>query len=176
MKGFRHKSEEKKEPVQWTKYVVVTACVLLAVFMILSMLGTSWLNIFSQAKPGNSAVVDFTIRDAQDRPVVTTSSGILQKAQEAKNLVLMSDRLPVRVNISENRDLIPIQVLSPSNQGLIEFGIFGPEMDAISFGTLGMKVGETKQMQIPLASQLVRTMTREQFVNITGESYANAKV
>jgi hypothetical protein len=88
----------------------------------------------------------------------------------------MSDRLPVRVNISENRDLIPIQVLSPSNQGLIEFGIFGPEMDAISFGTLGMKVGETKQMQIPLASQLVRTMTREQFVNITGESYANAKV
>ena len=50
MKGFRHKSAEKKEPVNWTKYVVVTACVLLAVFMVFSMLGMSWLNIFSQAK------------------------------------------------------------------------------------------------------------------------------
>ncbi len=176
MKGFRHKSEEKKEPVNWTKYGVIAACVLLAVFMVVSMLGMSWLNIFSQAKPGNIALVDYTVRDAQDRPVVTTNSGILQKAQEAGNIVMMSDKLTVRVNISENRDLIPIQVLSPSNQGLIEFGIFGPEMDAISFGALGMKVGESRTLDIPMAGQLTRVMSRDQFTNITGESFADAKI
>lgn len=177
MKGFRHKPDVKKEPTNWSKYAIITACVLLAIFMVFSMFGMSWLNIFSQAKPGNSAVVDFTVRDAQNRPIVTTSSAILQKAQEDSTLVLMSDKLLVRVNISENRELIPIQVLSPSNQGgLIDFGLFGPEMDAISFGTLGMKVGETKTLQIPIASQLTRMMTREQFTNITGDSSGSAKV
>lgn len=177
MKGFRHKSAEKKEPVNWTKYVVVTACVLLAVFMVFSMLGMSWLNIFSQAKPGNSATVDFTIYDAKNRPVVTTTSSVFLKAQSAGNLVLMSDKLPIRVNISETRDLIPIQVMNPSNTGgLIDFGLFRPELDAISYGTMGMKVGDTKTIQIPIASQFTRTMTRTQFSNITGETFAKAGV
>jgi hypothetical protein len=177
MKGFRHKPVEKKEEVNWTKYGIVTVCVLLAVFMVFSMLGMSWLNIFSQAKPGNSAVLDFTIRDAQNRPIVTTTSSIFLQAQEAKNLVLMSDKLPIRVNITETRDLVPIQVLNPSNQGgLIDFGLFGPELDAISYGTLGMKVGETKTITIPMGNQLTRTMTRAQFANITGDSFASAKI
>ena len=177
MKGFRHKSDVKKNPINWPKYVVIVACVLLAVFMIFSMLGMSWLNVFSQAKPGNSATIDFTIRDAQDRPIVTTNSGIYNKAIDAKNLALMTDKMSIRVNISESRDLVPIQVVNPSNQGgLIDFGLFRPELDAISYGTLGMKVGESKTLQIPMASQLTRTMTMEQFANISGESYANAKV
>jgi hypothetical protein len=167
----------KKEPVNWTKYVIVTACVLLAVFMVFSMLGMSWLNIFSQAKPGNSAVVDFTLRDAQNRPIVTTTNSIFVQAQAAKNLVLMSDKMPIRVNISETRDLIPIQVLNPSNQGgLIDFGLFSPELDAISYGLLGMKVGQSKTLQIPVASQLTRVMTKAQFANITGDSFTNVKV
>ena len=177
MKGFRHKSEEKKETVNWTKYGIVTACVLLAVFMVFSMLGMSWLNIFSQAKPGNSATIDFTVYDAKDRPVVTTSSNIYLQAQNAGDLVLMSDKLPIRVNISETRDLVPIQVMNPSNTGgLIDFGLFRPELDSISYGVVGMKQGETKTLQIPAASQLTRTMTREQFANITGETFANAGV
>lgn len=177
MKGFRHKPVEKKEEVNWTKYVVVAACVLLAVFMVFSMLGMSWLNIFSQAKPGNSATVDFTIRDAQSRPIVTTASNIYLNAQEDGNLVVMSDKLPMRVNISENRDLVPIQVMNPSNNGgLIDFGLFSPELDAISYGLVGMKVGDTKTVQIPGASQLTRTMSKDQFANITGDSYANVKV
>ncbi|MFH0966658.1 MAG: hypothetical protein V1862_03100 [Methanobacteriota archaeon] len=167
----------KKEPVNWTKYVIVTACVLLAVFMVFSMLGMSWLNIFSQAKPGNSAVVDFTLRDGQDRPIVTTVNSIFVQAQTAKDLVLMSDKMSIRVNISETRDLIPIQVLNPSNQGgLIDFGLFSPELDAISYGLLGMKVGESKTLPVPVASQLTRVMSRAQFANITGESLNTTKV
>ena len=177
MKGFRHKPEEKKEPINWTKYFVVTACVLFAVFMVVSMLGMSWLNIFSEAQPGNGATMDFTLRDAQNRPVVTTTSSIFQKGQEEKEIVLMTEKLPVRVNLSESRELIPIQVLTASNQGgLIDFGLFRPEIDAISYGALGMKVGETRTVTIPMASQLSRTMTKEQFVNITGDSFAQAKV
>jgi len=177
MKGFRHKSVGKKEPVNWTKYVIVTACVLLAVFMVFSMLGMSWLNIFSQAKPGNSAVVDFTLRDAQSRPIVTTENSIFTQGQEAKDLVLMSEQMPIRVNISETRDLIPIQVLIPSNQGgLIDFGLFRPEVDAISYGLLGMKVGESKTLSVPTAAQFSRTMSKAQFANITGDSFVNAKV
>jgi hypothetical protein len=148
----------------------------MAVFMVVSMLGMSWLNIFSQAKPGNSAVIDFTVRDAENRPIVTTSSSIFLRGQEDRNLVLMSEKLPVRVNISETRDLIPIQVLSAASQGLVDFGLFGPEIDAISYGALGMRVGETRTIQVPMASQLSRTMTKEQFVNITGDLIENVQV
>ncbi|HWQ65670.1 MAG TPA: hypothetical protein VN372_02250 [Methanospirillum sp.] len=178
MKGFRHKPEgTKHEPVNWTKYAVITACVLFAVFMVVSMLGMSWLNIFSQAKPGNTATVDFTIRDAQNRPVVTTSSSIFQQAQEAKNLVLMADKLPVRVNISETKDLVAIQVVNPTNQyGLIDFGLFKPELDAINEGVTGMKVGESKTITIQTAAQFSRTMSLAQFANITGEDFTNAAV
>ena len=108
---------------------------------------------------------------------MTTSSNIFLKAQQAGNLVVMSDKLPVRVNISQTKDLIPIQVMNPSNSGgLIDFGLFSPELDAISSGTLGMKVGDTKTLQIPMASSLSRTMTRDQFTNITGTTFANAGV
>lgn len=177
MKGFRHKAMDKKEPVNWTKYGVIAACVLLAVFMVVSMLGMNWLNIFSQAKPGNSATVDFTIRDAQGRPVVTSVNSIAVQGQEAKNLVMMSNKMTVGVNISESRDLIPIQVLHPSKSGgLIDFGLFTPEMDAISYGVLGMKVGESRTVNIPIASQLSRTMSQAQFANITGDSSANVKI
>jgi hypothetical protein len=177
MKGFRHKAESKKEPVNWTKYLIVTACVLFAVFMILSMLGMSWLNIFSQAKPGNSALVDFTLRDAQGRAVVTTVNGVYTQAQASKILTLMSNQMPIRVNISETRDLIPIQVVNPSSQGgLIDFGLFSPELDAISYGLMGMKVGESRTLRVPIASQLSRTMSKEQFANITGDSFSGMKV
>jgi hypothetical protein len=67
--------------------------------------------------------------------------------------------------------------MTASNQGgLMDFGLFGPEVDAISFGALGMKVGESRTVRIPMAAQLSRTMTKDQYTNITGESFETAKV
>ena len=79
MKGFRHQPSEMKKETNWTKIGIVVVCVLMAVFMIVSMFGMSWLNIFTQAKPGNNALVDFTFRDAQDRPIVTSVLSVITR-------------------------------------------------------------------------------------------------
>ena len=176
MKGFRHQATEQKEEVNWTKIGIVAVCVLMAVFMIVSMFGMSWLNIFTQAKPGNTALVDFTFRDAQDRPIVTSVLSVITKANDPKVMTFKANSLPVRVNVSSGEDLIPIQVVNPQNEyGVMEFGLFGPEIDVISNSIIGMGVGDTKTLQYPYAGQMSRQMSMDQFVNISGESFVNVK-
>ncbi len=175
MKGFRHKSEEKVEKTNWLKVGGIILCVVMAVFMVVSMFGTSWLSIFSLAKPGNTALVDYTIYDNQERPVVTTDQRYF--TNEHEGVTLLASPLTVKVNITTNEDMVPVQVSNPYNQyGLIDFLVFGPELDAISTAITGMKLGETKTIDFPWAESMVRTMSEEQFANISGSSYENAKV
>lgn len=177
MKGFRHQPSEKKEEMNWTKIGIVTVCILMAVFMIVSMFGMSWLNIFTQAKPGNNALVDFTFRDAQDRPIVTSVLSVITKAQDPSIMTFKANSLSVRVNVPSGEDLIPIQVVNPYNEyGVMEFGLFGQEVDMISNSITGMGVGDSKVLTYPYAGQMSRLMTMEQFMNITGESFANVQI
>lgn len=177
MKGFRHQPSEKKEEINWTKIGIVTVCVVMAVFMVVSMFGMSWLNLFTQAKPGNTALVDFTFRDAQDRPIVTSVMSVITQMKDPGVMVFKANSLPVRVNVSTGDDLVPIQVINPYNEfGVLEFGLFGPEIDMISNSLEGMGVGESKIVVNPYASQMGREMTLEQFVNISGESFAKVQV
>jgi len=176
MKGFRHKPLEKKAEMNWTKIGIVVICVLMAVFMVVSMFGMSWLNIFTQAKPGNTATVDFTFRDAQDRPVVTSVLSVITNANDPSVMTFKSNPLPIRVNVSTDEDLVPIQVVNPYNEyGVMEFGLFGPEIDSISNAVVGMGVGASKVVEYPYAGQMSRQMSMEQFVNISGESFANVQ-
>jgi hypothetical protein len=68
-------------------------------------------------------------------------------------------------------------VVNPYNEyGVLEFGLFGPEVDMISYALAGMGVGESKVLTYPYAGQMSRQMTIEQFLNITGENYADVQV
>lgn len=177
MKGFRHKPSEKKQDFNWTKIGIIVLCVLMAVFMVVSMFGMNWLNIFTQAKPGNSATVDFTFRDAQDRPIITSMNSVLSGTQGKNLLVFKANALPVQVNVTTDQDLVPIQAVNPYTEyGVIEFGLFGPEVDMISKALEGLGVGETKVITNPYAAQMSRQMTMEQFINISGENYVNTSI
>lgn len=177
MKGFRHQPSEKKEETNWTKIGIVTVCVLMALFMVVSMFGMSWLNIFTQAKPGNTALVDFTFRDAQDRPVISSVLSTITKVTDPKMITFKANSMPIRVNVSTDEDLVPIQAVNPNNAvGVIEFGLFGPEIDMISSTIGGMRVGESKTITNPYAARMSREMSLAQFVNISGEMFADVQV
>ncbi|PWR75412.1 hypothetical protein ACKUB1_09295 [Methanospirillum stamsii] len=177
MKGFRQKPSEKKEETNWTKIGIVVVCVLMAVFMVVSMFGMSWLNIFTQAKPGNSALVDFTFLDAQDRPVLSSVLSTITKVTDPNLITFKANALAVRVNTSTEDDLVPVQAVNPNNAvGVVEFGLFGPEIEMISSSIEGMRVGESKTITNPYASQMARQMSLEQFVNISGEMFADVQV
>ncbi|MDD1724128.1 MAG: hypothetical protein LUQ07_03250 [Methanospirillum sp.] len=177
MKGFRHKPSEKKEEINWTKIGIVAVCVFIAVAMVISMLGYSWLNIFTQAKPGNTATVDFTFRDAQNRPIVTSILSVITQANSSDQIMFKAESMPVHVNVSSSDDLVPIQVVNPySSDRVLQFGLFGPEVDMISAALDGMGVGQSKTITNPYASQMSRQMTIDQFKNISSESFADVRI
>ncbi|NLV28175.1 MAG: hypothetical protein GXY48_13605 [Methanomicrobiales archaeon] len=177
MKGFRHQPSELKKEINWTKIGIVAVCVLMAVFMVVSMFGMSWLNIFTQAKPGNSATVDFTFLDAQNRPVISSILSTITKVTDPNQISFKANSLIVQVNSPAETDLIPIQAVNPNNAvGVIEFGLFGAEIEMISSSLEGMRVGESKTITNPYAGQMAREMTVDQFANISGESFANVQM
>ncbi len=149
MKGYRHKSEEHKKPLNWKKIGIVFSCVLFAVVMIVAGMGSTWLNAFKDAKPGNTAYIDFTFRDEMSRPIITTNSNVMEKGLEAGNVVFKANQIIVPVNISANTDLETIPVAHPNIPNLVYFGLTGDEIDAIRYGVTGMKVNEDRVISIP---------------------------
>lgn len=149
MKGYRHKSEEEKKPVNWKQIGIIIACVLFAVVMIVAGMGSSWLNVLKDAKPGNTANIDFTFRDAMNRPIITTSSNIMEKGLKDGNIVFKAYQMIVPVNISANTDLETVPVAHPNIPNLVYFGLTGDEIDAIRFGVTGMKVNEDRVIRLP---------------------------
>jgi hypothetical protein len=171
MKGFKHKPpEQKAQSINWTQIVIIVICVVMAVGMVVSMFGTSWLNFFTKIKEGDSVVIDFTVYDKLGRPVVTSSQSIYQKTEEKNDVIFFTGRMPVIAGAVTNRDIVPIEVFSQyTTSGLMEFGLFGPEIDEMTYAVIGQKVGSSLTVNIPMSADLVRTMDHEQFIQIAGD-------
>ncbi|MBN1167355.1 MAG: hypothetical protein JXA44_09540 [Methanospirillaceae archaeon] len=135
--------------MNWKQIGIIIACVLFAVVMIVAGMGSSWLNVLKDAKPGNTANIDFTFRDAMNRPIITTSSNIMEKGLKDGNIVFKAYQMIVPVNISANTDLETVPVAHPNIPNLVYFGLTGDEIDAIRFGVTGMKVNEDRVIRLP---------------------------
>ena len=170
MKGFKHKAQEKKaEPINWTQVFIIAFCVVLAVGMVVSTFGTSWLNFFTKIKEGDGVLIDFTFYDELGRPVVTTSQTIYQKAVENGDIIFFAGKMPIIAGTISEKKLVPIEVFSQYTSGFMEFGLFGPELDEMSYAIIDQKVGSAMTVEIPMAEDLIRFMDNEQFVQIAGD-------
>jgi len=171
MKGFKHKPQEQKaEPINWTQVVIALVCVVMAIGMVVSMFGTSWLNFFTTVKENDRVVVDFTFYDELGRPVLTTSQSTFQRSGERNEIIFYANKMPLIAGSRTERDLVPIEVLSQyTASGIMEFGLFGPELDEMAHAVIGQKVGSSINVDIPMSADLVRSMNNEQFKEIAGD-------
>ena len=69
--GTKKKAEKSKK--LWIKVLAVVAGIFFAAVMVLSAMGSSWITSFAVIKPGDVAVVDYTLRDAQGTPIMTSN-------------------------------------------------------------------------------------------------------
>ena len=159
------KKQKEKTVAQWKKIVVVGACVLFVVLMIVSGMGSSWISAFAVAKPGDVAVIDYTLYDAGGNPIVTTDQNIFKQVTAKGNFVLFSKQIPVTSNQSLANTLLPVQVYSASSGWANQFAIFKPEYDAMSSGIVGMKVNEQKRVIIPSSITMTQLWTPELLKN-----------
>ena len=170
MKGFKRKPQEQKaQPINWTQVFIAIFCVIMAVGMVVSMFGTSWLNFFTKVKENDRVIVDFTFYDELGRPVVTTSQSTYQRALERNDIIFFAGRMALVAGTTTDRDLVPIEVFYQYTSGFMEFGLFGPELDEMAYAVIGKKVGSSINADIPMSVDLVRFMDNEQFTQIAGD-------
>jgi len=155
------KKQKEKKVAQWKKIVVVGACVLFVVLMIVSGMGSGWISAFAVSKPGDVAVIDYTLYDAGGNPILTTDQTLFKQIATQGKYVLFSKQITVTSNQSLSHSLFPVQVYSTGSGWANQFALFKPEYDAMSSGIVGMKVNEQKRISIPFSSSMTQLWSPE---------------
>ncbi len=170
------KKQKEKAVAKWKQALVVGACVLFVVLMIVSGMGSGWISAFAVAKPGDVAVIDYTLYDAGGNPIVTTDQNIYKQAATAGRSVIISKQISVTTNQSLAQPLFPVQIYTTgSGWAGPQFAIFRPEYDAISFGIVGMKVNQQKRITIPSSASMTQLWSPE-LLKLNGVNLSDMKV
>ena len=122
------KKQKEKSVAQWKKIVVVGACVLFVVLMIVSGMGSGWISAFTVTKPGDVAVLDYTLYDAGGNPIVTTDQTLFKQIASQGKFVLFSKQITVTSNQSLSHSLFPVQVYSTGSGWANQFALSNPNM------------------------------------------------
>jgi len=167
--GVTKKKEESRK--KWTKVLAVIAGVLFVVLMVVSSLGTGWITGLAGIKPGETAVLDYTIYGAQGDPLITTNTQLYQQSAAQGKVIILGKQIPVTANMTQTQPIFPVQFYTQSTGWSKQYALFNPEYDAISNGIVGMKVNEKKNIIIPSSGGMKQTWTAAQLirnnVNIT---------
>jgi FKBP-type peptidyl-prolyl cis-trans isomerase 2 len=164
----------KGETAGWKKVLVVAVGVLFVVLMILSGMGTSWITGMKSAQPGDTALIDYTIRDSDGNVVITTSQAIFNTTLKSGDMAFLTARMSVGVNSTVATDLIKVPAYHPQ-VGQLQFGLFSPEIEAISQELTGMKKGEMRTVTFMTDPSFIRHMTVEEFEGIGG-NYTEVRI
>lgn len=146
--------KKKKEAATklWKKILVVGACILFAVLMVLSGMGTGWLSMFTAVKSGDSVVIDYTLFDAGGKPIVTSEKSTYDQAVAQNRQIFGSGRLTITSNQTTEKPIFSVPVYPSAGTGVQQLGIFSIEYNSISSGIVGLKINEQKK--IPLFSSI----------------------
>lgn len=173
------KKKKEEQTARWKQVLVVGACILFVLLMVLSGMGSHWITMFSSVKPGDVAVVDYTIYDASGAPLVTSNEQVYKKAVESGRYPLASKQITLTANKTWDSALYPIDVYTSSGKSS-QFAIFSTEYNALSSGLVGMKVNDQKKISLPASSSMSQIWSAEQLrlnnVNIStlniGDSFS----
>jgi FKBP-type peptidyl-prolyl cis-trans isomerase 2 len=147
---------DKKQKEAATKKIkqvlVVGACVLFVVLMVLSGMGSSWLNVFTVIKPGDTVVVDYTFYDTTGNAVLTSSQQAYMAAAEKGREPLYARQLAIVTGQNLTKSIYPVPFYSGSSGWTNQYALFALEYDAINQALVGMRKGDRKSVQIPSRS------------------------
>lgn len=174
-KAGRNQSVKRKNPPKpeepgtalWKKVLFVSVGVLFVVLMVVSSMGTSWLNVFQTVKPGAVVVTDVTITDDQNRPVLTTSESVYMNGVKENRSVFLVSPFVLDAGLPYTDTVKTVPIVAP--QAGVNYTLFGEEYNAMTMGVTGMHPGGTKT--IPLGGNVTeeRNYTAEEFEQLGGD-------
>jgi hypothetical protein len=163
--------KQKQTTKNWVKAVIAFVCVFFVLVMVLSAMGTGWLSIFTVIRPGDTVTIDYTIRDRNGTPLVTTDQQVYKSVAASGSGIFFSKQLVLQANQSSTKAVIPIQVYSVEGGWSKTFALFGWEFDVIASNIVGMKHDEQKSIVMPFRDSMTQTWSAARLksngVNIT---------
>jgi hypothetical protein len=157
---------EKKKKEAGTKnlykVLAVVGCVLFVVLMVVSAMGSGWITSLRGIQPGDTVTIDFTIRDTQGNPLVTTDQQLYQKVTASGKGIFFSKQLVIQANQSSTKAVVPLSVYSPDTGWTRTFALFGGEQEVLAKNILGMKRNEQKVLTIPFKDSMTQTWSAAQ--------------
>jgi len=171
------KKERKTEIFPWKKVFVIAVGVLFVAMMVLSAMGTSWLQSFRTAMANDTVTIDFTLRDSMGQPVLTSDQNLYQTALSRGYPAFLTSPLTIQAGHIGNPSYTGVQAENyyvTRTGETIKFGILGQEMDELDAGVLGMKVGETKSIHFSFPDPLIISMKDYEFTAMGGNFTATS--
>ncbi|MGD1004371.1 MAG: hypothetical protein ABR887_03020 [Methanoregulaceae archaeon] len=163
--------KQKETTKNFYKILAILGCVLFVVLMVVSSMGSNWVNYFSAIKPGDSVTIDYTIRDNHGTPLVTTDKQLYAKVVGAGYTIFFGKQLVLQANQSTTKAVIPIPVYTTDTGWSNSFALLGVEYNTISSGIIGMKQNEQKTIIIPFNDSMAQVLSADQLkqskVNLT---------
>ena len=167
--GEKKQSEKFKKNVY--KVIAVIAGILFVVLMVVSSMGTGWISGLVGVKPGDVVVLDYTLKDAQGNPLVTSDQTLYNKIKAAGYDLYGSKQMTITANQSLTTPVFPMQVYTPQSGWGDKYSIFASEYNAIGSGIIGMKKNEKKTINvvsgIPLTQYWTADQLRERKLNLS---------
>jgi len=154
--GTKKKAEKSKK--LWIKVLAVIAGVVFVVLMVVSAMGSSWISSLAVVKPGDVAVVDFTLRDAQGTPIMTSNQQLYTQLASQGSGVLYSKQLTITANHTLATGVFPIPFYTSSTGWSTQnqFALFSTEYNTISSGIVGLKANSQKTISLSTAKPMTQ--------------------
>ncbi|MFZ1903226.1 MAG: hypothetical protein WAU66_08015 [Methanoregula sp.] len=158
------KKQAEKSKKLWIKVLAVIAGVIFVVLMVVSAMGSSWITSFTVVKPGDVAVVDYTLRDAQGTPIMTSNQQLYTQLASQGSGVLYSKQLTITANTSLATGVFPIAFYTASTGWSTQnqFALFSTEYNAISSGIVGLKANSQKTISLSTAKPMTQFWSADQ--------------
>jgi len=156
------KKQAVKSKKVWIKVLAIVAGVLFVVLMVVSAMGSSWISSLATIKPGDVAVVDYTLRDAQGNPLLTSNQQLYTQLAGEGSGVLYAKQLTITANQSITTAVFPVQVYTASTGWTNQFALFASEYNAISTGIVGLKTNGQKTISLTSAQPMTQFWSANQ--------------
>jgi hypothetical protein len=145
------KKQAEKSKKLWIKVLAILAGIVFVFLMVFSAVGSSWITSLASIKPGDVVVLDYTLKDAQGNPIVTSDQQLYTQLTSQGSNIMFSKPLTITANQSLATNLSPVQVYSQSAGWTNQLALLKTEYDTISSSIVGLKVNDRKTISLPSA-------------------------
>lgn len=151
-----------------TQLVMLVFGVLFAIAMVGSYLAPA-MGIFKSVKPGDSAIIDYTIRDAAGVAVLTTSQTVLVDTYNSGDVSFLTSQMSLvgGANASSRVTAVPIYLPDGTTA---DFALLESDVSDLTNGILGMHEQESKTIPLTLSDlpqQMSATGADQMGINFT---------